>query len=225
MVELLGGLHSPIGWSVGWIEVPLPEVLSALVRWRRELGADLDVQDLGQCWPECLDRLDPLEAPWTTELLVSHAGTWTCYLNNDLNGRDPFPATGHLARLLQVRAVICTHQPMTPAGHASTQFQLLGPDGEPPLTYRRTIAAHAQDGRWSWDECGQRLAFEQPHRYSARRIRERLDREMLAAYLTAMGIAVDDDAAYAGAALVRQHVTWATRSQTLAQAKASWGLE
>jgi len=224
-MELLGGRYSPIGWSVGWMAAPLPDVLSALVRWRRDLGADLDVQDLGQCWPECLERLDPLEAPWTTELLVSHGGRWTCYLNNDLNGGDPFPATGYLARLLEVRAVICTHQPMTPAGHASTQFELLGPDGEPPLMYRRTIAAHAEDGRWSWHEGGQPMTFEQPHRYSARAIRERLDRELLAAYLTAMGIAVDDDSAYADAAVVREHVTWATRIQTLAQAKASWGLE
>jgi hypothetical protein len=225
VAELLGGLNSPIGWSVGWIEVPLPDLLLALVRWRRDLGADLDVLDLGQCWPGCLERLEPLEAPWTTELLVGHGSRWACYLNNDLNGGDPVPATGHLARLLGVRAVISTHQPMTPAGHASTQFELLGPDGEPPLMYRRTIAAHAEDGRWSWYESGQPMAFEQPQRYSARRIRERLDRELLAAYLNAIGIAVDVDAAYADATVVRQHVTWPTRIQTLAQAKASWGLE
>ena len=223
MAELLGGLYSPIGWSVGWIEMPLHDVLSALVRWRRDLGADLHVQELGQCWPGCLERLDPLEAPWTTELLVSHMCGWTCYLNNDLKGGDVFPATGHLARLLKVRAVISTHQPMTAAGHASTQFQLLGPDGEPPLMYQRTIAAHAEDGRWSWDESGQPMAFEEPQRYSARRIRERFDRELLAAYLKSMGIAVDDDTAYAGAAVVHQHVTWPTRIQTLDQARASWG--
>ena len=90
--------------------------------------------------------------------------------------------------------------------------------------YRRTIAADAEDGRWSWHESGQPMAFEQPQRYSARRIRDRLDRELLAAYLSALGIAVDDDASYDGAAVVRQHVSWPTRILSLAQAKASWGL-
>jgi hypothetical protein len=225
MVALLGGPFSPIGWSVGWVEVPLPGVVDALLAWRRSLGAELEVEAVGRRWPECLHHLEPLEAPWTSELLIGHRDSWTCYLNNDLNGGDPDPATGYLSKLLGARAVIAVHQPVTSVGHASTQFQLLGPDGEPPLMYRRTIAAHAEDERWSWEEFGEPLPFEHPERYTARRKRDRLDRALLVEYLHALGIAVDDQASYAQATFVHHRVSWKTRKQTLAEARASWMLD
>jgi hypothetical protein len=198
---VLSGPFSPIGWSVGCVEVPLPGVMQALLAWRRGLGAELDVWALGWCWPQCLQQLDPLEAPSTSELLIGHGGGWTCYLNNDLNGGDPAPAIGYLARLLRTRALIAVHQPPTAVGHASTQFRQLGSDGDPPLMYRRTIAAHAEDGRWSWYDYGEPLPFEHPQRYAARLKRDRLDRALLVEYLGAMGIAVDDQASYGQAEL------------------------
>lgn len=225
MVALLGGAFSPIGWEVGWVELPLPSVMDPLLTWRRSLGARLQVRALGQSWPRCLRDLEPLEEPWTSELLIGHGGAWTCYLNNGLDGGDAFPAVGYLAQLLSARAVIAVHQPVRAVGHASTQFQLLGPDGEPPLMFRRTIAAHAEDGHWSWHESGKPLPFEHPERYTARRIRDRLDRKLLTEYLREIGITVDDEASYSEAALVRQHVSWPTRKQTLAEARASWLLD
>lgn len=80
--------------------------------------------------------------------------------------------------------------------------------------YRRTIAAHAEDGRWSWHESGESLPFEHPQRYAARLKRSRLDRPLLAEYLAAMGINADDDAAYTDATFIRQRVSWKTRKQT-----------
>ena len=91
--------------------------------------------------------------------------------------------------------------------------------------YRRTLAAHAEDGRWSWHEAREPMPFEHPQRYTAHLKRDRLDRPLLAEYLAAMGIAVDDEASYADAAFIRQHVSWKTRKQTLAEAKASWMLD
>jgi len=130
-----------------------------------------------------------------------------------------------VASLLETRAVISTHQPVTAAGHASTQFELIGPDGEPPLMYQRTIAAHAEDGRWSWHESGEPLPFEHPERYAARLTRARLDRTLLTEYLAVMGIHVDDDAAYTEATFITQRVSWKTRKQTLDEARTSWMLD
>jgi hypothetical protein len=48
---------------------------------------------------------------------------------------------------------------------------------------------------------------------------------LLVEYLNAMGIAVDDEACYTEAALVRQRVTWKTCEQTLAGARATWKLD
>lgn len=47
---------------------------------------------------------------------------------------------------------------------------------------RRVLPAGSVGGL---EQRGKPMAFDQPHRYSARRIRERPDRKLLAAYLTA----------------------------------------
>lgn len=224
MGALLGGPRSPIGWSVGWIELPKDDVLSALLAWRRKLGQAPALDQVTEPWPACLGRLDPLEAQWTTELVVAHGPDWTCYLNNDSGGGDPFPAMGYLSRNLGRRAVIAVHQPRIPVGHASTQFQLFGPDGEPPLMYLRTLAANAEDGRWSWDEYGVPQPYEKPERYTRRLIRERLDRALLVEYLAALGIPADDDTSYGPATVVRQRFRPGSRKQSLAEAQASLGL-
>ena len=215
---VLGGAFSPLGWAVGFVEAPHKAVVEALLAWRRDLGADLDVVDVLPAWPGCLQNLDPLESPWTTELLVPHAERWTAYLNNHVNGRDPWPVSSYLARVLRTRWVIAEHQPMTRHGHASTQLWLGGSDGQPPLGYLRTITAHAGDGRWAWETSGPVQPFEQPDAYRARKISDRFPRRLLVDYLHALGIAVDDDQQYGNAVLVRQRVTWPRRTLTLDKA-------
>lgn len=203
----------------------MPEVLSELAAWRRDEATSRGVQSVAGTWPGHLNQLDPLEAPWTTELFVEHGARWTCYLNNDLNGGDPFPVVGHLSMVMETHAVIAIHQPKIPVGHASTQFQLVGPEGEPPLMYVRTVAAHAEDGRWSWHEGGEPQEYEQTDRYRARLKRNRLDRPLLLEYLSALGIDVDNDEAYGSAVVVRQRANWPTRKLTLKEARHWWGLE
>jgi len=45
--------------------------------------------------------------------------------------------------------------------HARPQtFELLGPSGQPPLYYIRTLQAHANDERWTWHENGTPQPFE-----------------------------------------------------------------
>jgi hypothetical protein len=219
---VLGGSLAPLGWSMGFVEAPHNAVRDRLIEWRHSLGAQVDIAEKLPAWPSCVEALAPLEAPWTTGLLVAHGSAWTAYLNNDINGGDPWPPTSYVANQLGVLWVIATHQPMTAVGHASSQFWLGGREGEPPLHYIRTVAAHAEDGRWSWDTGGSPLPFERTDAYAARLVRHRFTRALLVEYLNALGIAVDDDRSYGDATLVRQHVTWTTRQQTLQQAQRSW---
>lgn len=221
-VAVLGGQLSPVGWSVGFLEAPLEQVVERLLGWRRGLGANLDVGTVPG-WPECLSSLDPLEAPWTTEMLVAH-GAWTAYLNNDKNGGDPWPATNYVSGLLDVRWIVASHQLPDRSRHATTQFQLGGPDGEPPLRFMRTIAAHAEDGRWSWHSTGSPLPFERQGAYHARRIRDRFTRALLVEYLAALGIAVDDPGRFGSGVLVHQRVSWPTRPESIAHVRRTRGL-
>jgi hypothetical protein len=83
----------------------------------------------------------------------------------------------------------------------------------------RTISAHAEDGRWSWDESGAVQSFERPDAYRARRIRDRFSRSLLVEYLTALGIAVDEPASFGRGVLVRHRVTWSTRRESIADVR------
>jgi hypothetical protein len=212
--SVLGGSLSPLGWSLGFLEAPSELVLPRLRAWRDDLGMPQKVRRAGTSWPGCLHALEPLTTPWTREILAAHGDAWTVYLNNGIDGGDPFPVTGHLADLLGVRWVIATHQPMTSAGHASTQLWLSGPHGDAPLRYIRTIAAYAEDRRWSWETSGPVQIFERPAAYRAGRIRDRFSRSLLVDYLAALGISVDDDHQYRGAVTVERRRAWHPRRLT-----------
>lgn len=223
--SVLGGRLSPLGWSAGFLEAPIEPASESLLAWRTALEVPYKVSRSRAPWPDLLLALEPLETPWTSEVLASHGATWTAYLNNDISGGDPFPATSYLAKLMDVRWVIATHQPMTSDGHASTQLWLGGPNGEPPLSYVRTIAAHAEDRRWSWETSGQVQDFERPAAYRAGKISERFTRPLLLEYLQALGIAADDDTQYGAAVIVKRRTAWRpwrrSRRLTLRQARQS----
>ena len=89
--------------------------------------------------------------------------------------------------------------------------------------YVRTVAAHAEDGRWSWTESGVVQPFEDAGRYKARGIRDRFDREMLVTYLASLEIRVDDAAFYGEGVAIRQVVTYPRRHENVARLKAHYG--
>jgi hypothetical protein len=69
------------------------------------------------------------------------------------------PAIG---RSLDTGRVGAQHTDRYGPGHVATQLWLQGPDGEPSLTYIRTLSAVCEEGRWSWHTSGTVQAFEQP---------------------------------------------------------------
>lgn len=203
---LLGGARRPVGSFVGFIEAPHAVVLAEDETWRRRLGQDVEVSSPTP-FPDCLELLEPLESPWTSELLID-CGPWTAYLNNQRNGGDPTSAASYLANRLGVRCVLAMHSPLHGPGHSDTQLWMHGPDGEPPLMYTRTISAVAQDGRWTWNESGRPLPFEDTPRYLARRISSRFDRELLISYLAQLSIRVDDPTWFGDGTRLRRRVVW-----------------
>ena len=213
---LLGGSASPVGWWSVWLEAPLDQVQQALTMWRQRLGQTIDVT-VNLPLRQGLGALEPLESPWTTELLAP-GGAWTLYLNNDRGGGDPTGAPSFLSRELDARLVCAMHTPVHPPGHGGTQLWVGGPTGSQPSRSIRTVSAVCEDSRWRWLSTGEMQPFEQPDRYLAHRIRDRLDRQLLVDYLSTVGIEPDDADAYGLAVLVRQRVSWPTVKETRAQA-------
>jgi len=220
--HLLGGKLAPFGLSVSFLRKPLAVVRDTIRAWRCD-ELHQTIEESGPiAFPECVTRLEPLEAPWTTEVLVD-SGDWTTYLNNGIDGGDPTAAASYLGTRLECDCVMGMHVPPNASGHQATQLWLSGPDGVPPLMSKRTISATAEDGHWSWIVTGEPQPWEHVDRYAARRVRQRFDRPLLVEYLAAIGIHVDDDAFYGGGVCVRQVVTFARRQETAAQVRARFG--
>lgn len=209
---LLGGSLRPVGGAVSFLEAPFGEVLEAVL----SVSRDRSEMPGSRSMPACLATLDPMEAPWTKEVIIECDG-WTAYLNNGINGGDLTAVAPAVARLEGWRCVGAEHMPRYGPGHAATQLWLQGPDGEPPLGHIRTLAAHAEDGRWRWHEAGSPQAFESTDRYAARRVRDRFDRALLVEYLSALGIRVDDPAFFNDGVSVVQRVDWTVRRESASE--------
>lgn len=209
---VLGGRLAPLGCTVAFIDRGCDEVLSEIktIRSERELAVGGPL-----AFELAIAQLDPMEAPWTTEL-ISDCGAWTGYLNNFVNGGDPSAIAPALARRMEARCVTAVHIPKYGPAHASTQFLFEGPDGQPPLMGIRSLAAHCEDGRWSWHEWGAAQPFERLERYKARLKRDRLDRELLVDYLAAIGIDVDRPDFFGSSWVVEQVVDGLVRRQSVA---------
>ena len=84
MTILLGGVASPIGWSVQYVDAGLADVNAALVLWRRGLEQQLTISE-AQPFPTVLRTFLPLEWPCSRELVLP-CGGWTAYLDNSDGG-------------------------------------------------------------------------------------------------------------------------------------------
>jgi hypothetical protein len=65
-------------------------------------------------FPKVLHHLEPLMAPgFWKELLLSTTGQWTAYLNNSIDGTDPYGAVRFLSRHFKCRGLIVRCTPHT----------------------------------------------------------------------------------------------------------------
>jgi hypothetical protein len=214
---LLGGDANPMGGVVQYLEATPEAVLEAIRRgpgsWKRTpTSKRLDA---------ALPAMLPFQAPWA-RMLVAACGEWTAVVNNSLHGGDGTAPGPMLSHAMGVRLAVAGHSPRYGPGHAQTQLELMGPSGVPPLMYIRSISATAEDGRWLWEADGDVLDFEAVDRYSARRVKDRFDRDLLLTYLRALGIPADDDAAYGPATLLRRRFAGRGREMTLEETRADY---
>lgn len=211
---LLGGDACPLALNLQFVAAKEPAVIGALPEMMQNHG----LTETGLPFPKALPAILPFQAPWT-RILIASVGDWTVLVNNSINGGDGTAPGPAIMDRLGVRGVVATHAPRHGPGHAQTQLEVFGPDGEEPLMYRRTISASATDGRWEWHQSGTPFPFEETDRYLARVKRERFDRPMLLRYLRALGIPTDDNA-YGKATLLQMRTTWSSREVTLEETRA-----
>lgn len=204
MKVLADGCFAPITYSWGFLDASLADVSDTLIKWRLSLKRKVKVQFANGDLPNALTLLDPLETPWTKELLICTESPWTAYFNNQNIGGDPFPPVSYLSQLLGCRGLIVQTFP-----DGSSGFYLTGSEQTDFLNVKRCVLA-LNDGssRWKFSERGASLPFEDTARYTCKNIRERLDDEMLERYFAVFGIRLFDTEFYSG-----DHTLFSMRQQ------------
>jgi hypothetical protein len=219
---VFGGALWPIGWQVGFVERPLEDVYAVTRRWRRrQWGVLFRYGHLkGRSLIEQLRLLQPLQSPHKRELLVATSSDWTAYFGNGLLGGDPDSYVGYISAELDCRGVIASHIPADQYPMPATRFELLGPTGEKPLRYVRSVSAGIFDeGHWTFEAHGEQQPFEQLELYNVPRVRDRFTREMLLRYLAALGLDADNPAFYRDGILIRCHAPFKPRTLTVDEAR------
>ena len=184
MKLLAGGEFAPITHSWGFLEAPLAAAGERLRQWRVSLRCKAAVRSSSGNLGTALSLLDPLETPWTKELLICTKSPWTAYFNNQWIGGDPFPPVSYLSQLLGCRGLIVQTFP-----DGSSGFYLTGAEQTDFLNVQRAVSAlNDGDSRWVFSERGLHLPFEEAQRYVRLKVRERLDDEMLERYFAVFGI-------------------------------------
>ena len=101
----LAGELAPIGYTISFLQRPAGDVLEIINDIRA--NATLEVTKVGHL-PGSASVLDPMEAPWTTELVIE-CGEWTAYLNNSIGGGDITAIAPAVGRILNTVCVGAEH--------------------------------------------------------------------------------------------------------------------
>jgi hypothetical protein len=211
---------APITSSIGFIETDLGNAVDGFCRWMEPIqtsrGVVLTRRTLeGGLWAALL-ALQPLTSVESRRFLFVPTGSrWTAFFDNGHHGPDPTGPMAYLARTMGHRALrvvaIPHHEPRWENGrwrgrYGATILDLFGPNVINHSNTMRSITMMNDGGKWTFDEIGDRLSFENAEVYKARRIRDRFSFELLAYYLKQLGLEPFNEQFYElQAVLVEKH--------------------
>jgi hypothetical protein len=225
-MNLLNDCYAPITENIGFLEADFARVAEADALWRASLGGYVG-RSLSGPMPGLLNALLPLTGPLLRYIWIRTTEPWTAYFDNFVLGSDPFPPISHLAQRMGVRGLTIGCRTGTSKRGAAISFSLFGWERTEWLNCIRTVSAIEDEGRWEWTATGNVQPFEDENKYQQRRVRDRLTVGMLADYCESLGIRPFDESFYGseGHLVENRNIRGPVRSETLAEARASHGLD
>lgn len=193
MNSLLNDQFLPVTNSWGFLECPFGDVSAETLRWLSELDPHTNVRRFNATLAGALAELEPLNIRKT--LLASTDSSWTAvFANAGVSG--PQAEIGYLSRCLGCRGLLVTcvadtfNEGSGCGQYGGVQFNLYSSSISPGevLNEVRSVAAVNDGGKWVFVNQGPPQDFEHPERYTARRIRDRMNDELLEQYCRALGI-------------------------------------
>lgn len=171
----------------------------------------------------------------TKILVVGTASPWSAVLDNGIMP-DPSGVVSRMVDLLGVRGFYIVAEPNVYPPRDAPNLERLGarhfviewpdPTAQFGRGYRSIELQRDSGRRWSFNQYGDPLPFEDTAAYTARRLTDRLTPRMLADYCAALGVDAFNDDFYTGPSRL-VHWRWKNSSRvrtwTYAQAQAERG--
>lgn len=213
---LLHDQFAPITSTIGFIETDLQNAVASFLRWQEPIqaprGVVLAAREIEGDLPAALSALPPLTSVEARRFLfVPTAGPWVAFFDNSRRGTDATGPMAYLARTVRCRALrlvaVPHHEPRREAGqwrgrYGATILDLFGAEVRNHANTIRSITMMNDGGKWTFDELGDPLPFEDRDAYKARRVRDRFPLELLARYLKALGLEPFDERFYRAPAVL-----------------------
>ena len=176
----------PVTQEVGFIQADAETVAP----WLREgmVGWVLRPAD----WASLADAATVMApSPLMTRNAIVPVDGWSLLFRNGPRGNDVGVIPSVAARELRCRALraVCTRD--GEAKYPARILEVFGPDGQPPLLTRRSIAAATDGGRWVFETSGEPFDFERLDQYARRRKSERFPPKLLYEYLRRLEVPID----------------------------------
>lgn len=137
-------------------------------------------------------------------LVVPTSGRWTAVFNNSINGTDPSAAPA-LSLNLKTQCLVVARVPEVISSidssvkhpHGGTcHFEIYDYNSKNFNNCARYIHATNEDGRWTFEQGGISFSFEKIEKYQSKKVRDRLNSEIVVDYLERFQIDVDNECFY-----------------------------
>ncbi len=175
---------SPVTTDFLIVNAPIDLAVAAYGNWMKRLGFAFTKTIVDDGLDRAFASMAPLSNSKQRKLFVHAGRDWTAFFQNGVQGSDP-AAHGHqLAKELDAIGMrVC----ITPPAYQwqAVIWEVYAPQrlGGDEFGYRRSLAVANDGGKWTFINEGVPFPFERQDRYIASRKRDRLDRQLLEAYL------------------------------------------
>lgn len=202
MKELYSGKFAPITDTIGFLQCNSELAADVFQNWQSaiqiERGVSVSISQLSCDFPSAMKTLLPLTSVEARRyLFLPTESNWTAFLDNGHQGTDAFSHLSYLAERISCNAVRMTYIAEGISDrYPATILEMYGPHRTDFLNIVRSISCAIDGDKWVFSADGEVQSFEDVNRYSTRVTKNRFTGEMLAGYLSRLGILAFDENFY-----------------------------
>lgn len=225
MKQMFGGRYAPVTFGCAFLRVPFLAIIDDYAGWTKKNYPHAAVEPLVCSFHEALEKLAPLTAPASKELLIGAGPEWTALFSNGLSS-DAFSRAPYWSSRLGIDALAMDcipdkkDQPASGAYGKYRAMQIQMFSGSAPLNEpRRTLSTLHDGNRWAFINQGEPFPFENSAKYTAKAVRDRLSIDDVEAFFLNFGLPASESEFSGPAAIVATNSASIRRSFSYQEAQ------